>query len=483
MSNLLASLNVTAGALNAFDMALQTTQNNVANAQTPGYAKQTQTIDSVSFNLQQGSIGGVSAGASLSSRNEFAEQNVHNQNTELGSASQSVNSLTQLQNLFPVADDGSGIASAMNGLFSAFSSWAESPNNSSTQQVVLNNATTVANAFNSTAQGIYQFVTSTNSQISQTVNDINNLTGQLAADNYQIQHGGGNDAGLDANLHNTLDQLSQYVNFSTMQQSDGTYTVLVDGQTPLVIGSNQYSLSASMQQPTNPTPTNPNAPPLATITSSSGADITSQVNSGQLGSLLTTRNTVIPSYIGDAYQSGSLNTMAQQFADRVNNLLTSGNVSDGPPAQTGTPLFTYDATNATNAAASLSVNPSITGAQLAAIQPGPPEVANGTALALAGLANPQQASDEINGQSYTQYYANIASSIGSSLTQATDTQSAQQTAVAQAQNLRQQASGVDLNEEAATLVQFQNAYQANSRFITVIDNITSDLINMINTAN
>jgi flagellar hook-associated protein 1 FlgK len=175
--------------------------------------------------------------------------------------------------------------------------------------------------------------------------------------------------------------------------------------------------------------------------------------------------------------------MAQQFADRVNNLLTSGNVSDGPPAQTGTPLFTYDATNATNAAASLSVNPSITGAQLAAIQPGPPEVANGTALALAGLANPQQASDEINGQSYTQYYANIASSIGSSLTQATDTQSAQQTAVAQAQNLRQQASGVDLNEEAATLVQFQNAYQANSRFITVIDNITSDLINMINTAN
>ena len=51
MSNILASLNVTAGALNAFDLALETTQNNVANAQTPGYAKQTQTLDSVAFNL------------------------------------------------------------------------------------------------------------------------------------------------------------------------------------------------------------------------------------------------------------------------------------------------------------------------------------------------------------------------------------------------------------------------------------------------
>ena len=37
MANILASLNVTAGALNAFDLALETTQNNVANAQTPGY--------------------------------------------------------------------------------------------------------------------------------------------------------------------------------------------------------------------------------------------------------------------------------------------------------------------------------------------------------------------------------------------------------------------------------------------------------------
>ena len=38
--------------------------------------------------------------------------------------------------------------------------------------------------------------------------------------------------------------------------------------------------------------------------------------------------------------------MAKQFADRVNQLLTSGNITDGPPAQAGVPFFTYDSTDA-----------------------------------------------------------------------------------------------------------------------------------------
>src|ERR1700722_8124835 len=134
MSNLLASLNVTAGALNAFDLALETTQNNVANAQTPGFAAQTQTLDSMTFNPAQGEVGGVSAGVIVNSRDDFAEQNVHNQNMVLGAASQSVNSLTQLQNLFPVSATSAGVSSGLNGLFSSFSSWAETPNSANAQQ-------------------------------------------------------------------------------------------------------------------------------------------------------------------------------------------------------------------------------------------------------------------------------------------------------------------------------------------------------------
>ncbi len=289
MANILASLNVSAGALNAFDLALETTQNNVANAQTPGYAAQTQVLDSLAFNLSAGEIGGVSAGPVVSARDQFAEQNVHNQNMLLGSATQDVNSLTQLQNLFPVSDT-SGIANALNGLYSSFSGWATNPNDSSARQSVMNNAATAASAFQETAQGLTQFTQSTNEQIQETVTGINQLAAQLTADNQQIQAGNGNDAGLDANIHNTLDQLSQYVNFTATQQSDGTYSILVDGQTPLVMGSQQFSLGFQMAQPSNPPPVNVNAPPHAAILGSDGSDITSQVTGGQLGSLVNLRN-------------------------------------------------------------------------------------------------------------------------------------------------------------------------------------------------
>jgi flagellar hook-associated protein 1 FlgK len=477
MSSLVASLSVTAGALDAFSQSLETIQNNIANAQTPGYAAQTQTLEALTFDPSAGTLGGVAAGAVESSRNEYDEQALRNQTVLLGSANQNVNSLTELQSLFDISGT-SGIATSLNTLFAGFSAWAQSPNDASAQQNVITNASNLAQAFQQTATGLSQFTQSTNQQLQQTVSTINQLAGQLQADNQQIQQGNANDPALDASVHATLDQLAQYVNFTAAKQSDGTYTVLAGGQTPLVIGAQQYDLTFQLSQPTNPPPTNATGPPSAQILASGGADVTSQIDSGQLGALLNVRNTILPTYIGDSYQAGDINTMAQQFADSVNQQLTSGNISDGPPAQTGVALFTYDTSNPSNVAQTLAVNPSITPDQLAAIQPGPPEVANGVALGLAQMSNPLNASQEINGESYSDYYGDMASGIGAALDTATGQQTLQQSAVAQAQNLVQQASGVNLDQEAVNLVEFQRAYDANSHFVTVLDQITSDIILM-----
>jgi flagellar hook-associated protein 1 len=477
MSSLMASLSVTAGALNAFSQSLETIQNNIANAQTPGYAAQSMPLDALPFDPSTGNVGGVTAGQVVSSRNEYDEQALRNQTILLGAANQSVNSLTEMQSLFDISGTA-GIATSLNNLFSSFSSWAQSPNDASAQQNVITNASDLTQTFQQTASGLSQFTQSTNQQLQQTVSTINQLAGQLQTDNIQVQQGDSNDPALDANIHSTLDQLAQYVNFTAIKQSDGTYTVLAGGQTPLVIGSQQYNLSFQLAQPTNPPPTNATGPPLAQILASNGADVTSQIDSGQLGALLTVRNTILPTYIGDAYQAGNINTMAQQFADSVNQQLTSGNISDGPPAQPGVALFTYDSSNPSNVAQTLAVNPDITPGQLAAIQPGPPEVANGVALGLAQMSNPQNSSQEINGESYSDYYGDMASNVGAALDTATGQQTLQQSAVAQAQNLVQQASGVDLDQEAVNLVEFQRAYDANSHFVTVLDQITSDIILM-----
>ena len=55
----------------------------------------------------------------------------------------------------------------------------------------------------------------------------------------------------------------------------------------------------------------------------------------------------------------------------------------------------------------------------------------------------------------------------------------QQQLAAQAKELRQQSSGVSLDEEAALLIEFQRAYQANARFITVLNQLTEETVNLL----
>jgi flagellar hook-associated protein 1 FlgK len=493
MSSILAALHVAAGTLKTYNQALVVTQNNVANSSTPGFAKQTQTFYAMPFQDGNGALGGVRAGEVVSARDLYAEQAVWQQGTALGQATQDVSSLTSLQTNFDISGNA-GISAALNGLYQSFSAWGQTPNDNNTRQGVLNQAANVVEAFQQTATGLAKLTQSTEQQLQQSVSQINHLVGQLQGYNTQILNGDRNDSGLDAQVFTTLEQLSQYVHISSTKQADGSVTVMAAGQTPLLIGATQFQLSCQLEQPADPAPAYPNGPPTAHILSSEGTDITSTITSGQLGSLLSVRNTVLPAYIGDAYQPGNLNVLAQQFADRVNGLLTSGNISDavaagpdgtgGSPAIPGVALFTYDTNedgtaNATNVAQSLAINPSIAAAQLAAIDPGPPEVSNGIPLALANLATPKNAADEIDGASYTQYYGNLASQVGSLLSAATNQQQVSQSALAQAQNLRQQQSGVSLDEEAVNLVAFQRAYEANSKLVSVLDQITLDTISMM----
>src|SRR5690242_9222452 len=122
--SVLTSLLNSSGALTAYDHVLEVTQNNVANASTPGYARQTQSLIAMPFDPVFGTLCGVRADAVQSSRDEYAEQAVRHQTVLLGEAEQNVGSLTALQTNFDISGD-SGLPKALNGLFQAFSAWGQ----------------------------------------------------------------------------------------------------------------------------------------------------------------------------------------------------------------------------------------------------------------------------------------------------------------------------------------------------------------------
>ena len=431
----------------------------------------------------------MAAGKVVSARNEFAEQAVRRQASGLGYQQQLVDSLTAIQSEFDISGK-QGIPQALNNLFQSFSAWGATPGNESARLIVVQRATELAQSFQQAGSNVSTQARDAEQQISQTVDQVNQLVGQLQGYNHIAMQGNKNDAGLSANTHAALEQLSTYTHAALEQlstlvdvtatfQSDGTVSLMLNGETPLLLGDQQYKISSSLYQPQVPPPTNVNGPSDVRIQAYDGTDITAKTTGAQLGALLDLRNQILPSYIGDAYQPGDLNVMAKQFADRVNQLLTSGNISDGPPAVPGVPLFTYDATNATNTAASLSVDPTVTPDQLAAISPGPPEVSNGVPLALSALASPIQDADKVNGVSYSQLYGQLAGRVGNALNDATNSQEVQQSLLSQAKDLRQQYQGVSLDEEATILMQFQRAYQATSKFLTVLDQLTQLAIDIL----
>jgi flagellar hook-associated protein 1 FlgK len=452
MGSLMTALLNTANSMKAVEQALTVTENNVVNASTPGYAKQTATFVAQPFDLTVGLPGGVSAGPVQSSRDAFAEQAVRSQQTDVNYYQQKVSDLTSIESYFSTSST-SGIGPAMTSLFQSFSTLSVNPNDTVSRQNVINQAQTVAENFQSTASGLESQGTNIDQETSSTIATINQLAGQVATINGEnrVDPSGGVDAGVDAQLNSTLEQLSQLVNFQALQQPDGTVTVYVGGQTPLVVGGQTFSISGDFSRP------------QTAVLSSTGSDITSQITGGQLSAMLDDKNNVLPGYIQ------SLNTLAQGVADQVNTGLSNGIDENG--ASPSTELFTYNAN--VGAAATLAVNP-LTPDQIAAALPGAPG-GNGNALNLAALAN----GANLSNYTFAQFYGNIAARVGSDLSTATDNQTTKQSLLSQAQTLRQQASGVSLDEEAANLIAFQRAYQANAKMLTVLDTLTQDLMNVL----
>ena len=472
MSSLVSALGNAGNALNVIQQALDVVQNNVSNSSTPGFAAQQFNFEAQPFDTASGLTGGVGSGGTTSTRDQYADSNVQQQLQALGYYTSQAQSTGTMQSLFDVSGT-SGVATALNNLFTSFSAWSTTPNDTTAQQTVISDASALAQSINSLSSSLTQTGQQFDQQIGSTVSQINTLASHVQQYNTQRLQETQSDPGADANLENTLESLSQLANITTLHQADGTVTVLIGGS-PLVIGDQQYSISEQTAVKTSPPPVNADSPPTDQILDSQGNDITSEVTGGQLGGLLDSKNRVLASIIGDGQQAGTLNQFTQSLADTVNGILESGTVSTATGAAAGIALFNYNNADATLAAGSITVNPAIAPGLLAPVDAN--GNSNGNANQLAALAT---AEGEIEEQSYSGYFGGIAASVGQENQTATNNQTTQQSVVTQAQSLQQQISGVSLDDQATDLMQYQKAYQAVTEIMTTISNLTNSLLAMM----
>jgi flagellar hook-associated protein 1 len=458
MGTLFSALQTSSNALDAFSRALGAEQTNIANSSSPGYAAQRVSVASIGPNGLNGTVGDfITLTSTGDARSDALVQS---------SSSDAAYSQTQTQQLTPINQafditGSTGILAAFQQFSTAFSNLSVSPNDRTLGATALTAAGNVASAFRSAAASIDSVRTQNGSAITTTVSEINQLASQIQQLNVRSAGTSAADPSTDANLRSALDQLSSLVDITVTKNQDGTVSVLAGGQLPLVLSTKAFGLSADLSG-------------TAGIQISSSAGGSSPAGfSGQLGALLDTRNGAIAQLLGAGGSAGSLNALAAGFASRVNTLLSSGTTATGAA---GGSIFSYDTSDPTNTARTLTLDSTITASQLGLASA---NASNGIANQLAALIGSDAAADQISGLSAQDLFGAIASAVGQQLSDARTAATTSATNLTAAQSARQLQSGVSLDQEAVNITAYERSYQAAAKVISVIDQLTSDTVNLI----
>jgi len=452
MGNLLVSLQNAAGAMRIFERGIGVVQGNVTNASTPGFARQRQLLESMRFDLDAGLPGGVRSAGTQDSRDQYAEASVRQRLSGFGLADERAQQLERLEPVFDIRAN-SGLGGALNELFASFSALSVAPNDLSARRVVLDQAGELARAFQSTAVGLSTAVASVDEGLAHQAREINRIGGQIAELNreFRMDYTAQQDAGLQAQMHNLLDELSELADYTVLRADDGSSTIYLGGQTLLTMGDRQYKISVDTSGAS------------ALVLDAEARDITDQLSGGRLTALLEVRNQILPE------QRFQLDRLAQSLADGVNSVLAGGVDMNGQ--QPVKPLFQYDA--ALGSAVTLNVT-DLRPEELAAAA-GTAPGGNAVALDAASLADAKS----IDGYTFTQFYASLAADAGRLLSAARESQETSGQLTSQARQLRDELQQVNLDEEAIYLIEMQRAYQASARLVQTLNEMTETVINLI----
>jgi flagellar hook-associated protein 1 len=239
-------LNIGSRAMAASYAQLTVTGNNIANANTPGYSRQSADLET-SFSQQTGSGffgSGVDVKTVTRAHSDFLTREVAT-STAIAAADDARSSqLQQLENVFPTDEAGLGYAAQQ--AFNSFVDVANDPQDPSARQATLAKLGDMANAFSSASSQIDVQQAGVADELRTSVASVNSLTSQIAALNKQIASAltsGNTPNSLLDQRDSALNNLSQLVQVTTVASADGTVGVFLGGSQTLVLGGNATPLT------------------------------------------------------------------------------------------------------------------------------------------------------------------------------------------------------------------------------------------------
>ena len=448
---LLSSLLIASQALDVDQGALDVTSNNIANANTPGYSRE---VVNLSENTPT-EVGNLTFGTGVnieqiqSVRDQVLSLQIAEQTSQQSGAQTELNALQQIETLF--SSSTQGIGADLSAFFNSISQLSTDPTNAALRSAVITAAQNLAVSFNQTSQGLTTNQLTLNQSVSQTVDQINTLTQQIAQINAKVgemQQLNQDPGSLLDQENQLINQLSQLTNVSETQTPEGL-TLTTGNGTALVVGNQSFALQVGNSATTG-----------MQDVFSEGQDITSAIQGGVLGGTIQVRDQDIPGLLNQ------LNTLASQFATSINTAQAAGFDLNGNPGQA---LFSFNAAGPAASFTLATTNPDAIAAS-----------SDGTLGSNGNLQNLMAVESQTlpSGDTPTNSYAAMVSQSGTLAAQAQAEVTASTTSINQLNDQLGAISGVSINEETTNLLNYQNAFSAAARVVSTVDQLTQTLLSM-----
>ncbi|GAB3389365.1 flagellar hook-associated protein FlgK [Massilia agri] len=443
--------NALSGAL-AAQVALSASSQNIANLQTKGYTRQSALLTAIGPGADPRGVGnGVQVSSLLRFSDGYKSQAMWRAASELGSYAQTQPYLSQLESV--MGDKTASLSAGIDEFFGALNAVAGDPGSSPLYQQVLDSAGLMAERFNGLNNVFNAQLQSLRTQRSAIVDSANAQISAIARLNQQIsqaQATGQNASIMIDARDQAIDELASKMALDVTDNADGTRDVALKTGQALVLGGLYGTLKAA--------PTATSAQEFTLTFANTTYVLDPAKLGGQLGGLgKYEAEKLLP-------LQNDIADIAQQLANKINTQLGLGYKQDG---SAGTPLFVF--TPGSNADM-LKVSSGFLVKDLAFSGDGAPGD-TGNLQKLVTIKSQPVTVGSIGSVLLSDADVQLVGKLGvdSQLNKASLKTS--QTVRTQAVDDWQSTSGVNQDEEAVNLVEFQNMYQANMKVISVANQL------------
>lgn len=232
-------------AMFAAQAQINTTAANIANANTPGYSRQTVQLETAGGQFTGAGFFGKGVNVTTVKREHdvFLTREAALSRSIAARDEAQLTQLTRLEKVFGVGEDGLGYA--IGQVLNGFVDVANNPADTSARQVVLSRAEEMVQRFRTASSQLQSVREGVAQELRVAVDRINALSSSIASLNQQIARV----IGLGHEPNDLMDQrdqaiaeLSDYIQVSQVPASDGTIGLFIGGGQRLVLGDNALPL-------------------------------------------------------------------------------------------------------------------------------------------------------------------------------------------------------------------------------------------------